>query len=143
MAARIPFSRAMDPLSPTPEQFDALVNFLLSGPDDEPRSCPFPIHGASDNIPRWEPSEAFTYFDIFRDRYERRRKEARESLQFHEDTEDWPEIGAEMFLALQLHAEMTGRPVDQERVEKAKKTLELGTPTSRCWTGPRPRRRPW
>ena len=128
---------------PTPGQFGALVNFLVSEPTAN-APCPLPIHATKDNIPRWDPSEAFTYFHIFRDRHERRKVEAREGPhRLRQDGAHWPEVGDEFFLMNQQVARARGRLVDEEAVAAAEKRLEEVTPTSPCWRHPRPWRKPW
>ena len=129
---------------PTPAQFQALVAFLLSEPDAQP-PCPIPIHGAADNIPRWDPREAFAHFHIFRDRHERRVVETRWGPQHHgrQRTQDWPEQGDQMFLVNQEMARERGEPVDEEAVAAAEGRLARVTPTSPCWVGEKTWRKPW
>ncbi|KAH7212023.1 hypothetical protein DER44DRAFT_838153 [Fusarium oxysporum] len=77
--------------SPTKEQFDALTRFLTN-PLEEGLTCPFPIHGASVNRPRWHPYHAFAYYHIFRDRYERKLPPNPPQPGCVEDGMDWPEL---------------------------------------------------
>lgn len=128
---------------PTPAQFDALVNFLLSQQGD-PTQCPFPIHATKDNVPRWDPSEAFSYFHIFRDRYERRIVEAQWGPHhFKQSARNWPEIGDEIFIINQNISREKGKAVDEAEVAAARKRLSEVTPTSPCWRKPRPWRKKW
>ena len=129
---------------PTPAQFDALLDFFLSAPDARP-SPPFPIHATMENVPRWDPSEAFSHFHIFRDRHERRTvEEARSGPPCRgPNARNWPEIRDEIFIAMQDIARERGDPVDEQGVAAAKKRLSEVTPTSPCWRRPRPWRKSW
>ncbi|KAK3943322.1 hypothetical protein QBC46DRAFT_361876 [Diplogelasinospora grovesii] len=55
---------------PTAEQFDDLIHFLLV--EQAPAGCPLPIVVSLKNHWRWDPWDAYAYFHIFRDRYERK-----------------------------------------------------------------------
>lgn len=131
-------------LPPTPAQYEALVSFLLSDPDERP-PCPLPIHGTPDNIPRWDASEAFAHFHIFRDRHERRVVETRWGPQHshRQRTQDWPEQGDELFLINSEYARGRGEAVDEEAARAAERRLAGVTPTSPCWRGEKTWRKPW
>ncbi|KPM42479.1 hypothetical protein AK830_g4052 [Neonectria ditissima] len=120
---------------PTPEQFNSLVNFLLA--DTEARKTtpfPLPIHGTSQNIPRWRPYEAFVDQHIFRDRYERKLPAQRPEISFHRlRNVDWPELGDEMYLLGQYQEMWQGLPYDVEGVAAAQERLTKVTPSSPVW----------
>lgn len=129
--ARIRGPRTLYP--PTKSQFDALISFLLSSPDEK-IDCPLPIHGTPLNRPRWDSYEAFTRFHIFRDRYERKPPSIRPPRGCtYGSGRDWPEVNDEMFLLEQSRARHYGHPVDEEAVAAARERMEQVTPSSPYW----------
>ncbi len=120
----------------TPDQFEGLVGFLLATSDPRP-PCPLPIHGTDLNRPRWDVLRAFTYFHIFRDRYELKLPEpadqSRQDWCLRQNPLDWPELGDQWFLAEQAQAHYRGEPVDEEAVAAASERLGQVTPTSPLW----------
>ncbi|KAG8156868.1 hypothetical protein KVR01_013281 [Diaporthe batatas] len=79
---------------PTEEQFNQLVEFLVS-PDPDHSRCPIPIKVTPDNWWRWDPIPAMTEHNIFRNRYEvpdehytRSRRQVITDLTWPESAED-------------------------------------------------------
>ncbi|KAM0350887.1 hypothetical protein HYE67_000893 [Fusarium culmorum] len=90
--ARLRGPRTLYP--PTPDQFDSLINFLLSEPKEE-AACPLPIHGINENRPRWHPYDALAKYHIFRDKYERKLPMEPPRQGCTLVNADWPELGDE------------------------------------------------
>ncbi|KAH8734487.1 hypothetical protein BGZ61DRAFT_584469 [Ilyonectria robusta] len=118
---------------PMPEQFDALISFLLAKPDDEV-PCPLPIFGTRMNRPRWDAYDAITRFHIFRDKYERKVPTTRPQPGRVQDGADWPEILDEHIVMTAMRHRRWGRPVDEEELAAAQARLKEVTPSSPCWT---------
>ncbi|KAF7554764.1 hypothetical protein G7Z17_g2638 [Cylindrodendrum hubeiense] len=117
---------------PTPEQFDALISFLLAKLDDEV-SCPLPILGTRMNRPRWDAYDAITRFHIFRDKYERKIPTTRPEPGCVRGGADWPEILDERIVITAMQNRNWGVPVDEEELAAAKARLKEVTPSSPCW----------
>lgn len=117
-----------------PEQFDALISFLLAKPDDE-LPCPLPILGTRMNRPRWDAYDAITRFHIFRDKYERKVPTTRpEPGCVRAGGADWPEILDEHIVITAMQNRRWGAPVDEEELAAAEARLKEVTPSSPCWT---------
>ncbi|KAK7425893.1 hypothetical protein QQZ08_007607 [Neonectria magnoliae] len=116
---------------PTEQQFDALVDFLLAGPDKA--ACPLPIHGTPFNRPRWDPDDALARFHIFRDKWERKIPAAPPRHGCVRNSKDWPELDDRNLVQIQLANKQWGGPVDEEALAAAEKRLMLVTPSSPCW----------
>lgn len=101
--ARLRGPRTLYP--PTPDQFDSLINFLLSDPK-EGATCPLPIHGTNENRPRWHPYDALAKYHIFRDKYIVRNTE---------------------------YIRREGGIVTDEEIAAASARLKEVTPSSPCW----------
>ena len=117
---------------PTPEQFSALVDFLLAEEDPKP-PCPLPIHGTPQNRPRWDPNLALGDFHIFRDKYERKVWRPGPRNRVIHFVRDWPELKDEDFLVEQSRIGWTGAAIDMDAYEAAKERLKQVTPSSPCW----------
>ncbi|KAF5002015.1 hypothetical protein FDECE_10757 [Fusarium decemcellulare] len=120
---------------PTPEQFDSLVRFLLSGPDEDV-PCPLPIYGTRDNIPRWHPYHALAEYHIFRDKYERKLPPEPPKRGCTIVNADWPELRDEYIVVHQDFIRSTGGQLSDEEIDAARARLKEVTPSSPCW-------RPW
>ncbi|EXM02754.1 hypothetical protein NOF04DRAFT_22340 [Fusarium oxysporum II5] len=119
--------------SPTKEQFDALTRFLTN-PLEEGLTCPFPIHGASVNRPRWHPYHAFAYYHIFRDRYERKLPPNPPQPGCVEDGMDWPELDDRRILLLGGFSNAQGEPyVNDDEYAAATVRIKNITPSSPLW----------
>ncbi|KAF4973123.1 hypothetical protein FZEAL_9411 [Fusarium zealandicum] len=118
---------------PTSEQFDSLVGFLLSGPDDNV-PCPLPIHGTRENRPRWDPWHALAQYHIFRDKYERyvSPEPPKRSLS-HMAPGDWPEMGDEWIIDSQDYIRSQGHNLTEEDIAAAYARLKEITPSSPLW----------
>lgn len=117
---------------PTPDQFDALISFLLAEPDDE-LPCPLPILGTRMNRPRWDAYDAITRFHIFRDKYERKVPTTRPEPGCVRGGADWPEILDEHIVITAMQNRNWGAPVDEEELAAAEARLKEVTPSSPCW----------
>lgn len=120
---------------PTPQQYDALINFLV-GPVDRDTSCPLPIRATSENRWRWDPFDSMTKYNIFKDQYER--KPPRLSLKDGciRRPADWPETGDEMVYALKQYRAAEGEePFDQVEKERLEENMKKITPSSPLWHG--------
>ncbi|ENH67001.1 hypothetical protein FOC1_g10004633 [Fusarium oxysporum f. sp. cubense race 1] len=118
---------------PTKEQFDALIKFLTT-PLGEGLTCPFPIHGASVNRPRWHPYHAFAYYHIFRDRYERKIPLNPPQSGCVEDGMDWPELDDRRILLLGGFSNPQGEPyVSDDEYAAATERIKNITPSSPLW----------
>ncbi|KAI3393264.1 hypothetical protein diail_4523 [Diaporthe ilicicola] len=117
---------------PTDEQFNQLVEFLLS-PNPDHSHCPIPIKVTPNNRWRWDPYPAMVYHNIFRNRYEipdehfqRSRREIITEL-------SWPECAEETELVEQAARKAAGEPYDKPSlIEVDSKRLQI-TPTSWYW----------
>ena len=116
---------------PTEQQFNALVDFLLAGPDKA--ACPLPIHGTPLNRPRWDPDDAIARFHIFRDKWERKIPEAPLQHGCVRNSKDWPELDDRNLVQIQLTNKQWGAPVDEEALAAAEERLMQVTPSSPCW----------
>ncbi|KPM43812.1 hypothetical protein AK830_g2786 [Neonectria ditissima] len=116
---------------PTQQQFNALVNFLLAGPDEA--ACPLPIHGTRSNRPRWDPDDAIARYHIFRDKWERKIPESPERRDCVRNSKDWPELDDRNLVQIQLTNKQWGAPVDEEALAAAEERLMQVTPSSPCW----------
>ncbi|KAH7121478.1 hypothetical protein EDB81DRAFT_766293 [Dactylonectria macrodidyma] len=116
---------------PTEEQFDALVDFLLGGPNNT--ACPLPIQGTRLNRPRWDPDHAIARFHIFRDKWERKIPAAPLQHECVRNSKDWPELDDRNLVQIQLTNRQWGAPVDEEALAAAEERLKLVTPSSPCW----------
>ncbi|SCO81409.1 uncharacterized protein FRV6_05622 [Fusarium oxysporum] len=118
---------------PTKEQFDALIKFLTT-PLGEGLTCPFPIHGASVNRPRWHPYHAFAYYHIFRDRYERKIPPNPPQSGCVEDGMDWLELDDRRILLLGGFSNPQGEPyVSDDEYAAATERIKNITPSSPLW----------
>lgn len=122
---------------PTQDQFDSLVKFLLARPSDEPPPCPLPIRGMPENRPRWDPYQAFAYYHIFRDRYERAVPPEPPQSRCVQSAQDWPELNDELIIrqeGLVGAVDPSGQPyVEAEQVAAAKINIYQLTPSSPLW----------
>ncbi|KAF4950294.1 hypothetical protein FGADI_8277 [Fusarium gaditjirri] len=115
------------------EQFDDLIKFLTT-PLEEGLTCPFPIHGASVNRPRWHPYHAFAYYHIFRDRYERKLPPNPPQPGCIEDGMDWPELDDRRILLLGGFSNLQGEPyVNGDEYAAATERIKNITPSSPLW----------
>ncbi|KAF4468892.1 hypothetical protein FALBO_4208 [Fusarium albosuccineum] len=117
---------------PTPDQFDSLVRFLLSGPDEDV-PCPLPIHGTRDNIPRWHPYHALAEYHIFRDKYERKLPSEPPKRGCTLVNADWPELRDKWIIENQDYIRSSGGVLTDEDLAAAQARLEKVTPSSPCW----------
>ncbi|KAI5459331.1 hypothetical protein BGZ63DRAFT_390730 [Mariannaea sp. PMI_226] len=115
---------------PRPEEFDLLINFLLSEPADH-LPCPLPIKATPNHRPRWDPYQAIAHYHIFRDRYERIipdnppvQSSVRQSIL------NWPELWDDIFLYRQSIGE---DPPDEEEVAAVHARRHLVTRSSPRW----------
>lgn len=116
-----------------PEQFDALVHFLLADSGDKIQ-CPLPIHGTPMNRPRWDAYDAIARFHIFRDKYERRVPTKRPDRGCRgPGGSDWPEIVDQHTVMLAIGYRQWGEPVDEDAVAAAEAGLKNITPSSPLW----------
>lgn len=118
---------------PTPDQFNALMRFLLSN-EDQNAECPLLIQGTKHNRPRWDPNKAFAHHHMFRDKYERNVLPEPRHGQDVWDSIHWPELDDSRVLSL-VHCPRTdGTPwVTDEQVAEAKANIWNITPTSPLW----------
>ncbi|KAG7418060.1 hypothetical protein Forpe1208_v004276 [Fusarium oxysporum f. sp. rapae] len=118
---------------PTKEQFDALIKFLTASLE-EGLTCPFPIHGASLNRPRWHPYYAFAYYHIFRDRYERKLPPNPPQSGCVEDDMDWPELDDRRILLFGGFSNPQGEPyINDDEYAAATERVKNITPSSPLW----------
>ncbi|KAH9893008.1 hypothetical protein F4778DRAFT_304514 [Xylariomycetidae sp. FL2044] len=121
---------------PTESQHRDLIEFLLSEPS-QGTSCPLPLLDSFDNRPRYEAYDAFAYFHIFRDRYERELPSERR-VKCTCSSLDFPEIEDRQYIFEQMLAQAMGQPIDEAKLAAAQERMLNITPSSPCWTGPRP-----
>ncbi|KAH7245733.1 hypothetical protein BKA59DRAFT_174148 [Fusarium tricinctum] len=115
---------------PTEEQFDNLVKFLTSFPNED-STCPFPIHGTSVNRPRWDAYDAFTHQHIFRDKYERKLPSKPPRRGCVDNSVDWPELEDQRILMLAHITTPEGEPYNsEEEVAAARKRTRNITSSS-------------
>ncbi|KAJ3524581.1 hypothetical protein NM208_g12004 [Fusarium decemcellulare] len=117
---------------PTQEQFDSLVGFLLSGPDEDV-PCPLPIQGTEDNRPRWSPYHALAKYHIFRDKYERKLPPEPPKRGCTIVNADWPELRDEYIVVHKDFIRSTGGQLTDEEIDAARARLREVTPSSPCW----------
>jgi hypothetical protein len=118
---------------PTEEQFDDLVKFLTSVPNEDSR-CPFPIHGTRVNRPRWDAYDAFAYHHIFRDKYERKLPSKPPRPGCVRSGVDWPELEDQRILMLaNFMTPEGGSYSNEEEVAAAKKGIRNITRSSPLW----------
>lgn len=130
--ARVRGPRTIYP--PTASQYDALISFLL-GPEPalDGADCPLPMHPTLENRWRYDPWDAMTRFNIFRDRYERKAPTGPKRHRCVKSGVDWPELNDErLIFALQDEAE-GGKPLDQDAIDAALERLKQITPSSPLW----------
>ncbi|CAJ2500533.1 Uu.00g033860.m01.CDS01 [Anthostomella pinea] len=120
---------------PTESQHRELMKFLLSEPGTDP--CPLPLLDSMDNRPRYEAYDAFAYFHVFRDRYERVLPPERRIKDVC-STQDFPEIADRRYIIEKHWARATGESIDEAELAAAEERLRNITPSSPCWTGPVP-----
>ncbi|KAM5346932.1 hypothetical protein ACJ41O_009937 [Fusarium nematophilum] len=118
---------------PTPEQFESLVKFLLSRPDEEHAPCPLPIHGTKENRPRWHAWHAIARYHIFRDKYERHVSPEPPARHCVEVNADWPEMGDEWIVLNQDYIRSEGGKLSEEDIAAALARLREVTPSSPCY----------
>lgn len=128
--ARLRGPRTLYP--PTPDQFDSLINFLLSDPK-EGATCPLPIHGTNENRPRWHPYDALAKYHIFRDKYERKLPMEPPRQGCTLVNADWPELGDEYIVRNTEYIRREGGIVTDEEIAAASARLKEVTPSSPCW----------
>lgn len=118
---------------PTEEQFDDLVKFLTSVPNEDSK-CPFPIHGTRVNRPRWDAYDAFAHHHIFRDKYERKLPSKSPRRGCVQNTIDWPELEDQRILMLANFATPEGGSYSsEEEVAAAEKGISNITRSSPLW----------
>jgi hypothetical protein len=117
---------------PTAEQFESLIDFLMSDHREDKVSSPLPIYGTPQNRPRWNPSHPLTNH-IFRDRFERNFPTETPRPSDKPSNRDWPELLDEWFLQSQSHVAHDGGVVDEEAIKAAHERLQEVTPTSPSW----------
>lgn len=125
---------------PTPDQFEALANFLLSPIQDgrtkeTPKSSsePLPIKASSVNGWRYHPDDAMSRFNIFRDRYERTEPPTKRWSNSIRSAKNWPETGYEITLMLLEIDRRDGKPVDEAVFAEAQAGTRRITPSSPNW----------
>ncbi|KAF5017836.1 hypothetical protein F66182_10207 [Fusarium sp. NRRL 66182] len=120
---------------PTPTQFESLMDFLLSSPNQD-TPCPLPIHGTDDNRPRWHPYHALAQYHIFRDKYERKLPPEPPQRRGHRMYPmDWPELGDEWLIHNQAWIRNEGHELSEADIAAARTRLKEVTPSSPCWHG--------
>ncbi|KAF5017839.1 hypothetical protein F66182_10210 [Fusarium sp. NRRL 66182] len=117
---------------PTLEQFDSLINFLLSSPDEN-ISCPLPIHGTDSNRPRWHPYDALATYHIFRDKHERKLPPEPPRPGCVLVNADWPELADDYIVNNRDFVRSQGGVITDEQVTAALARLKEVTPSSPCW----------
>ncbi|KAI0005225.1 hypothetical protein F4779DRAFT_621142 [Xylariaceae sp. FL0662B] len=120
---------------PTESQYRDLIRFLLSESGRDP--CPLPLLDSRDNRPRYEAYDAFAYFHIFRDRYERELPPERKIKDVC-NAQDFPEMEDYYYIIDQEWARASGEPIDEAKFAAAEERMRNITPSSPYWTGPRP-----
>ncbi|KAI1076706.1 hypothetical protein F5B20DRAFT_555240 [Whalleya microplaca] len=121
---------------PTESQRRGLIRFLLSEPA-QGTPCPLPMLDSMDNRPRYEAYDAFAYFHIFRDRYERELPPQRQIKDVCSAV-DFPEIEDQQYIVEQTWARALGEPTDEAKLAAAEERMRHITPSSPCWSGPKP-----
>jgi hypothetical protein len=117
---------------PTPEQYDALITFLLA--PSTGTECPLPIPATSANRWRYDPWDCMTRFNIFRDCFERNQGTGLdEPVRNSSSAVDWPELDdVDMVVGLQKDAQ-AGGTLDQAAMAAALGRLKQITPSSPIW----------
>ncbi|KAI1331896.1 hypothetical protein F5Y16DRAFT_359527 [Xylariaceae sp. FL0255] len=120
--------------SPTPEQFNDLINFLQSDAQGA-TVCPLPIRASNLNRPRYYRYHATKYFHIFRDKYDSRLP----AWFVHpggcvQSPIDFPEIEDQNRIFLQtMRVTGNGGPQDETAILAAVERLKNITPSSPLW----------
>ncbi|KAI1505917.1 hypothetical protein F5X99DRAFT_175152 [Biscogniauxia marginata] len=120
---------------PTESQHRDLIRFLLSESGQD--TCSLPLLDSVDNRPRYEAYDAFAYFHIFRDRYEKELPPERQVKDVCSAV-DFPEIEDQHYIVEQTWARALGEPIDEAKLAAAEERLRNITPSSPCWNGPKP-----
>ncbi|KAI0145631.1 hypothetical protein GGR57DRAFT_480146 [Xylariaceae sp. FL1272] len=120
--------------SPTPEQFNTLVQFLLSDRSST-TECPLPIRASNLNRPRFYRYHATKYFHIFRDKYDSRLPAwFLDTSGCARNPRDFPELEDEhKLLDLTMSAYQSGTQPDDHAVAAIKESLKNITPSSPLW----------
>lgn len=117
---------------PSEEQFDQLVEFLLS-PDPDHSRCPIPIKVTPDNRWRWDPYPAMVFHNIFRNKYEIPDEHFQRSRREIITPLSWPECAEETELVEQAARKAACEPYDNPSLDEVDtKRLQI-TPTSWYW----------
>ncbi|KAJ4230938.1 hypothetical protein FSOLCH5_004545 [Fusarium solani] len=117
---------------PTKDQFDSLVRFLLSEPDEDIQ-CPLPIRGTDENRPRWHPWHAFSQYHIFRDWYEKKMSPDPPRPRCTLVLADWPEA-RDYWIAINHELlRREGATITDEDIAAAQLRLKEVTPSSPYW----------
>lgn len=118
---------------PTNDQFDSLVRFLLSEPEEDV-PCPLPIHGTDENRPRWHRWHAFSQYHIFRDRYEKKMPPDPPRRGCTLVLADWPET-RDYWVAMNHEIlRREGATITDEDIAEARSRLKEVTPSSPYWS---------
>ncbi|KAK3378347.1 hypothetical protein B0H63DRAFT_495915 [Podospora didyma] len=121
------------------EQFGALIEFL-TGTQDLQKPYPIPIHATNRNRWRYDPNDAITRFNIFRDRYERkpRHRLPHQRNPVVNSAMNWPELEDRMWLVWQQYDHLRDNPPpEQADIDAAHERLKQITPSSPCWASQR------
>lgn len=103
---------------PTPDQFEALVGFLLQE-HQVSGTYPLPISASVLNGYRYHPDDAISRFNIFRDRYERVEPPTRSTHHTIMSGKNWPE----MYFAF-LEVDLLEKRAAGEKVDDAELAAE-------------------
>ncbi|KAH7129168.1 hypothetical protein EDB81DRAFT_871782 [Dactylonectria macrodidyma] len=118
---------------PTAEQFERLMEFLLSKRDSSAETeSPLPIRATSENRWRWDAWDSIAQYHIFRDKYERFISPAKPPTSYRSSV-DWPEIADDLYLIDAMHKHYEGKVVDKEKIQAALERLKQVTPSSPVW----------
>ncbi|KAI1735729.1 hypothetical protein F4680DRAFT_434330 [Xylaria scruposa] len=119
--------------SPTADQFDNLIKFLLSDPS-APTECPLPIRASKLNRPRYYRYHATKYFHIFRDKYDSRLPAWFVRPDYRRAPVDFPEIEDDNWLLRHtMEAYESGTPRDEAAIAAALERMKNITPSSPLW----------
>jgi hypothetical protein len=112
-----------------------MIHFLIDDSDghDTVSAHPFPILATSQNRWRWDPWEAMTHYNIYRDKFERKVSPTKRKTCVL-DSIDWPEVKDNLFLINAMHDHLEGKPVDEDEIAAAKEGLTKITPSSPLWS---------
>lgn len=117
---------------PTEQQFHQLVEFLLSShPDQE--NCPLPIQVTPENWWRWDPYEAMTSHNIFRNRYEIPEERPHGRRRCVISAASWPEYPEQILRSEEAAKKAAGEPYDESFLAKSETRRLHITPTSMLW----------